>query len=142
MNIAPDTQQNFLYALYFLIRHNALPILYLCALTLSTIWALIRPTRAKILCMIGFSLLLFAFQYEKHIQEPLLTQTRNSLITERSSQRVDRAISLVVEDVAHRTFNAMGVISLISATFMLIQPKLLNRLHNGQIMKDAEKPAE
>lgn len=131
--MSPDTQQNIMHALYLLVLHNALALLYASALAISTISALIMPSRAKILLMIGFSLLLFAYQYEKHIQEPLLVQTRTSLITERPSERIERAISIVIEDVAHYLFIGTGVVCVMTASVLLLQPAIVTLMQKHRL---------
>lgn len=63
---------------------------------LLTCWMLYKPSRAKFLILLGFIILLFAFEYKKHIQEGLVEQTRNSLITERQSWRLERYINILL----------------------------------------------
>lgn len=92
--IAPDTQQNMLYTIYFMILHNYEAMFYLGGSMVMALWILYRPSRAKFLLFLGFVILLFAFQYEKHIVDPLLEQTTNSLITERESWRIERYLTL------------------------------------------------
>lgn len=58
--------------------------------------------------MIGFGLLLFGFQYNKHILEPLKTQTQSALITERQSYRTQRAIDLALARVLPKAFPVAG----------------------------------
>ncbi|KKQ38083.1 MAG: hypothetical protein US54_C0018G0006 [Candidatus Roizmanbacteria bacterium GW2011_GWA2_37_7] len=91
--IAPDTQQNLFYTIYFLVTHNALVILYSSAIFFVTAHALWRPRRGKILLLWGFIILLFAFEYDKHILEPLQKQTIESLITQRESVRIEYYIT-------------------------------------------------
>jgi L-asparagine transporter-like permease len=107
-DLAPDTQQNLMYAIYFTITHNFEAIVYLGFMGLAFIIALIKPTRAMILIMLGFGLLLFGFQYNKHILEPLRMQTQSALITERQSFRTQRAIDLTLARVLPRAFPLAG----------------------------------
>lgn len=94
--MAPDTQQNLIYTIYFIILHNSLPILYSIGIIVSLLLAFFKPTRSAILMMLGFIILLFAFEYSKHIIEPLKEQTKNSLITVRQSYRIERTIHIVI----------------------------------------------
>ena len=87
--MSPDTQQNLFYTLYFLIQHNFIALTYSIAIILITFHILWKPTRGKILILWGFIILLFAFEYSKHILEPLREQTIQSLITERQSIRIE-----------------------------------------------------
>lgn len=86
--IAPDTQQNILYTIFFLFLHNGIAIFFAFGIAVSVIWALIKPSRSAVFSIVGFSLLLLGFEYNKHIVEPLIQQTQGSLITERQSYRL------------------------------------------------------
>jgi hypothetical protein len=107
-DIAPDTQQNLLYAVYFTITHNLEAVIYFGFMCLALLVALIKPTRAMILIMLGFGLLLFGFQYNKHILIPLKQQTESALITERQSHRTQRAIDLTLARVLPLAFPLSG----------------------------------
>lgn len=87
--MSPDTQQNLFYSIFFLFIHNVLAIAYVVAIFLVTIHVLWRPKRGKILILWGLIILLFIFEYEKHMLEPLRQQTIQSLITERESVRIE-----------------------------------------------------
>lgn len=94
--IAPDTQQNILYTVYFILLHNLLPVIYTVGIVTSILWAFYKPSRSSILLMLGFIVLLLAFEYNKHILEPLKQQTINSLITERQSYRIERIVTVTL----------------------------------------------
>jgi len=111
--MSPDTQQNILYALLFFVLHNFVAIAYASGLAVATIIALLRPSRSRILLMVGFSLLLLSFEYSKHIQDPLLEQTKQSLITERYSSRLERVITLTIDRVAPYTLTLGGVTAIL-----------------------------
>ncbi|MBP9691176.1 hypothetical protein KBD81_03805 [Candidatus Woesebacteria bacterium] len=91
--MSPDTQQNIIVAVYLIVLHNFEAILYSVGIGATTLWALYKPTQGKILILWGFIFLLFAFEYDKHILEPLKKQTLNSLITERQSVRIEYVIT-------------------------------------------------
>lgn len=114
--MAPDTQQNIVYALILLVLHNFTAIILANGLILSGILGLIKPTRVRLLFMIGFAVLLLAFEYGKHIQEPLLEQTKQSLITERYSARIENAITLSINRVAPVGLQIIGISCLSLAT--------------------------
>jgi hypothetical protein len=80
---------------------------------LAILIALIKPTRAMILIMLGFGLLLFGFQYNKHILIPLKQQTESALITERQSHRTQRAIDLTLARVLPLAFPLAGWSSIV-----------------------------
>lgn len=74
-------------------------MLYVVGIFSMTLWALYRPTRGKIIIMWGFVILLFSFEYSKHILEPLKEQTIQSLITERESIRIEYYITKILTRV-------------------------------------------
>ena len=94
--ISPDTQQNILYTAYFILIHNVQALLYVVGIITVTTWALYKPTRGKIVMLWGFIILLFAFEYSKHILEPLKEQTIQSLITQRESVRIEYYITKIL----------------------------------------------
>jgi len=116
--MSPDTQQNILYALFFLVLHNFVAIAYASGLAIATIIALLKPSRGRILLMVGFSLLLLSFEYSKHIQDPLLEQTKQSLITERYSSRLERVITVAIERGAPYTLTVGGVTGICIGGFL------------------------
>jgi len=91
--ISPDLKQNIFYTVYFIFIHNFLAIFYFCGIIASIITLLIKPARWKVLLLIGFILLLFGFEYNKHIVGPLKDQTLNSLITVRQHFKVYRIVN-------------------------------------------------
>lgn len=111
--MAPDTRQNLIYTIYFIILHNWEAILYSLGIVLMTLWALYRPSRGKIIIMWGFIALLFAFEYNKHILEPLREQTRNSLITERQSHRIGYVVDKVTTRLIPRGLPLAGWLAVI-----------------------------
>ena len=68
--------------------------------------------------MVGFALLLLSFEYSKHIQDPLLEQTKQSLITERYSSRLERVITLSIDRVAPYTLTVGGVTGICIGGFL------------------------
>lgn len=120
--MSADTQQNILYALYFLILHNYIAIGLALGLGISTIFALVTPTRGRVLLMVGCALLLLAFEYRKHIRDPLLEQTKQSLITERYSSRLERVITLSISRGAPIALNVGGITAVICGLGLEIYP--------------------
>ncbi len=116
--MSPDTQQNILYALFFLVLHNYEAIAYALGLAIATVIGLRKPSRGRILLMVGFALLLLSFEYSKHIQDPLLEQTKQSLITERYSSRLERVITLTIDRVAPYTLTVGGVTGICIGGFL------------------------
>jgi hypothetical protein len=119
MNIAPDTLQNIFYTLYFTLTHNFIAIIYTLGIIVATLIGLRRPSRAALILLWGFVILLFAFEYNKHILEPLKEQTINSLITERQSYRLERLITVVLEKAIPLFLPIIGWILVIGSSIGL-----------------------
>lgn len=97
--ITPDLRQSIIVTLYLLFTHNQLAIAYFLGLILSIGLSMWRPSRFAMFLLIGFALLLFQYEYDKHIITGLRQQTMQSLITDQPHFRVQRLISLVVSDL-------------------------------------------
>ncbi len=93
--ITPDLKQNIFYTLYFTISHNALALFYFAGIICSVILAIIKPSRKSIFLLLGFILLLFGFEYNKHIVEGLREQTLNALITIQEHNKVRKVINII-----------------------------------------------
>ncbi|CAN5133713.1 hypothetical protein BH09PAT2_BH09PAT2_06950 [soil metagenome] len=119
--MAPDTQQNILYTIYFILLHNFEAIFYVGCIVLITLWALYLPTRAKIIILWGFIALLFVFEYNKHILEPLREQTINSLITVRQSSRIENYINRVTIRIIPRGLPILGWLLIIAGSVIEVK---------------------
>ena len=106
--MSPDTQQNVLYTIYFIFLHNFEAILYSFGIFVMSIWMFYKPSRAKFLILWGFIILLFAFEYKKHIAEGLTQQTMNSLITERRSYRIERYTEVILSKLVPFVLPILG----------------------------------
>jgi hypothetical protein len=123
--MAPDTQQNIIVALFLLVAHNFFAIAFLGGAVISTGLALYKPSRGAILMIIGFTLLLFAFEYQKHIVEALLEQTKGSLITERQSYRLEWVLDKTFGKVLPPFLYLVG--SITTAAGIYFEVKFLRR---------------
>ena len=129
--ISPDTQQNIIYTIYFILVHNFQAILYSAGMIIMTFLILYRPSRWKFLIFWGFLILLFAFEYNKHILDPLVEQTRNSLITERQSWRLERYINIVIAKLVPLALPLFGWLLIIAGSvmkFLKLEDKINTRL--------------
>ena len=79
--ITPDLKQNILVTLYLLFSHNYIALAYFAGLLLSIGLSLYRPSRFTSVCLLGFGILLFSYEYDKHLIEAFREQTLRSLIT-------------------------------------------------------------
>lgn len=91
-----DLKQNVFYTALFIIMHNFVAIIYSLGILISAFLLLIKPTRWKTLLLFGFIVLLFAFEYNKHIVGPLKEQTLNSLITIQPHFKINRAVNIIL----------------------------------------------
>jgi len=121
--MSPDTLQNIIVAAKLFIEHNFFAIFFFIGNIVSTILALYKPKRAFILFMIGFSLLLLGFEYQKHIKEALYVQTKTSIITERESYRLERIISVSILKIAPILLETTGTLSILTGVVLLLAPK-------------------
>lgn len=71
--------ENLLNTIYLTFAHNEYAIAFFIGALLSVISLIYKPSRSKVLLLIAFTTLLIGFEYEKHIMEPLMDQTLNSL---------------------------------------------------------------
>ena len=91
-----DLKQNIFYTVLFIFLHNFVAVFFLLGVIFSALLLIIRPSRCSTLLVFGFMILLFAFEYNKHIVEPLKEQTLNSLITIQEHNKVRRVVNIVL----------------------------------------------
>lgn len=121
--MSPDLKQNIFYTTYFIFLHNFSAIFYFSGIVISALLLLIKPTRWKTLLLFGFILLLFGFEYNKHIAEPLKQQTINSLITVRQHYKVYRIVDFALIKVLPRLLPLTGWSLVIMGFFLLSRSK-------------------
>jgi hypothetical protein len=96
MSITPDLKHNILLTIYLTIADNFAAVLYAFGICISAFMAIRKPTRHAVFMLLGFILLLFGFEYNKHILEGLKEQTINALITVKEHYTVRRLINLIL----------------------------------------------
>ena len=94
MIITPDLKQNIAYAVYFTVIHNIPVFIFGTGIFLSALFSILKPSRSYIFFLLGFILLLFGFEYQKHILEGLKEQTINALITIQEHNKVRRLVNI------------------------------------------------
>lgn len=94
--ITPDLKQNIILTVYLTIFHNLPVVIYGGGILISALLAIRKPTRSYIFFLLGFILLLFAFEYQKHILDGLKEQTINALITIQEHNKVRRIVNIVL----------------------------------------------
>lgn len=106
--MAPDLKQNFAVTLYLLFSHNYIAFVYLIGVMLSAFLSLTKPSRFTTLMLLGFLVLLFSFEYDKHIIEGFRQQTLNSLITVTPHFRLQRIINIMITEIFPILFYVTG----------------------------------
>ncbi|OGG32411.1 hypothetical protein A3I51_05990 [Candidatus Gottesmanbacteria bacterium RIFCSPLOWO2_02_FULL_38_8] len=108
INIAPDLRQNLIVLGYLFFSHNYIALAYFCGMILGIILSVYRPSRFATFILLGFGLLLFAYEYDKHIIAGLREQTLKSLITVTPHYRLMRLVNLVLSDLLPVAFYILG----------------------------------
>lgn len=106
--ISPDLKQNAIITLYLFFTHNYIVFAYAGGLLLSIIISLIRPSRFSILMLLGFAVLVFSYEYDKHIIVPFREQTIQSFITQTPHYRLQKIISLTISEILPMLFYLIG----------------------------------
>lgn len=106
--IAPDLQQNIIITLYLLFSHNYEAIAYFTGLVISIGLALYRPSRFTTFALLGFAILLFSFEYDKHIIVGFREQTVRSLITLQPHYKLQKLLNLVISELLPVLFYVTG----------------------------------
>lgn len=96
MNIAPDLSFNIIQTLYSLFIHNYIVFMYFIGLIISVFLNYKHPSRHGLLLIIGFALLAFSYEYDKHIVNSLREQTLNSLITVKAHYTLAKWVNLAL----------------------------------------------
>ena len=121
--MSPDLKQNIFYTVLFIFLHNFSAIFYFTGIIISAILLLVKPTRWKTLLLFGFIILLFAFEYKKHIVEPLKQQTLNSLITVRQHYKTERVVNIFLTKALPFLLPLSGWILVIMGVLMMFRVK-------------------
>ena len=80
--VTPDIEQALSHFLSLTALHNAYPLVLAGVMAITLAAALHKPKRSYLLIFLGTALLLFHFEYLKHILGPLEQQTLITLTTE------------------------------------------------------------
>ena len=99
MAVTPDLPQNIIHTIYLTFAHNYILLAYLTGLGISVIMALRKPSRYATLLILGFAVLAFSFEYDKHIIDGLREQTINSLITVQQHNKVQKWTTALITDI-------------------------------------------
>jgi hypothetical protein len=94
-----ELRQNIMVTLYLLFAHNYIAFAYLAGVILAIALAFYKPSRFTTLITVGFAILLFSFEYDKHIVDGLREQTTNSLITMDPHYTLKHYIDLITTEL-------------------------------------------
>jgi hypothetical protein len=97
--MTPELQKNTINTIYLLFSHNYIAFVYLTGILISTFLAITRPSRYAVLLLLGFIILLFSFEYDKHIIVPFREQTLKSLITSTPHYKLTKLIDIIIADI-------------------------------------------
>jgi hypothetical protein len=103
-----ELQQNVIVTLYLLFSHNYIAIVYLAGLLISVGLSVWRPSRFATFLLLGFAILLFSFEYDKHIINAFREQTINSLITLQPHYRLQHLLNLIISEIFPVLFYIIG----------------------------------
>lgn len=121
--LTPDLKQNILYTAYFTVTHNFLAIFYAAGILFAAALSIFRPSRKAVLLLLGFIILLFGYEYNKHILDGLREQTINALITVQEHNKVRRLINAVTVKVLPLLLPVTGWFFVAAAVYLHINTK-------------------
>lgn len=113
-----ELQQNIIHTIYALFIHNYIVFAYFFGLLFSLYLAIKSPSRFAVFLSIGFALLTFSFEYDKHIVAGLREQTINSLITAEPHYRLQRWLNILISEVLPILFYLVGWVMIYIALFL------------------------
>jgi hypothetical protein len=109
MTPAPsDLGQNISTTIYLLFSHNYIAMAYFLGLIIGIILAIYRPSRFATFIFLGFAILLFSYEYDKHIIDAFREQTIKSFITAQPHFRLQRIIDVVIAEILPILFYIAG----------------------------------
>ncbi|MFZ2026086.1 MAG: hypothetical protein WAV30_02250 [Microgenomates group bacterium] len=123
MALTPELKQNIFYTVYFTVTHNIPVFVYGIGILVSAVLAILKPKRSYVLFLLGFIILLFAFEYQKHIVDGLKEQTINALITIQEHNLVRRIINIVLIKLLPIGMPVVGWTFIILGAYLLRKKK-------------------
>lgn len=106
--VSPDLQQSIFTTLYLLFSHNYEALAYFTGMVIGIILLIKKPSRFATFIMLGFALLLFQFEYDKHIIVAFRDQTIRSLATAQPHYRFQRIIDVIITELLPILFYCLG----------------------------------
>ncbi len=106
--VTPDLTYGFIHTVYATFIHNYILFAYLLGLSIALILAFKKPSRYSFFLILGFAVLAFSFEYDKHIIEGLREQTLQSLIIEKPHYTAQKWVSVFISEILPLFFYALG----------------------------------
>ena len=106
--VSPDLKQNIVTTIYLLFSHNYIAFAYLIGLLIGIALAVYRPSRFATFILLGFAILLFSYEYDKHIIDAFREQTIKSFITAQPHFKLQRIIDVVISEILPILFYITG----------------------------------
>jgi hypothetical protein len=106
--VSPDISQGIVTTIYNTFSHNSEAFAYFVGMCIGIGLMIRKPSRFATFVMLGFALLLFGFEYDKHIIIGLRDQTLTSLATARPHLRFNRIVSIFISELLPIIFYAAG----------------------------------
>lgn len=97
--ISADLSATIIHTVYGTFSHNYVLFSYLLGFLVSTVLVIFRPSRFSFLLVLGFLILAFSFEYDKHIAAGLREQTLEALMHDRTYYRTQKIVSLFISEV-------------------------------------------
>lgn len=106
--VPSDLKQNIIVTVYLMFTHNYLAIAYFAGFIIGIILSIYKPSRFSTLIFLSFLILLFGYEYDKHIIDSLRQQTLQSLITVTPHFRLQRVVNLFISEILPIFFYVLG----------------------------------
>lgn len=116
--VGPDIEQAISHTIQLTVSHNFVPIILACVIIAFACAAVYKPTRPRVLILIGSSLILLHFEYVKHILPALHAQTQVTLTTETPNYTFIWITEKILVRAVPLAIAMLGWGSLIAALFL------------------------
>lgn len=129
--ISGDVLQKLIHAAYTTFDHNQIIVAYIGGILLSGILAVWKPNRFSILLLLGFSVLAFGFEYDKHFVGALTRQTLQSIIDDPALHlRTQRYITTFLGEILPIFFYMVGWGLIYTGMFLGVKNISMNKENN------------
>ena len=113
--VTPELQQNIFVTVYLLFSHNYIAFAYFIGMVIGIGLSLNRPSRFATFILLGFAILLFSYEYDKHIIDAFRQQTVRSLITIQPHYKLQKIIDLLITEILPILFYVLGWVMIFTA---------------------------